>query len=348
MAIERVGRISPDQSLQPNPSDADSTLLSVEDLRTSFMVGNHEFRAVDGVSFTVGQGEVVGLVGESGSGKSLTALSLMRLVPHPGRIVGGHAWFEGVDLVTCPEETMQSIRGRKIGMIFQDPQTALNPMLTIGALIREGLQTHFAISKREATDRALSLLQKVHIPDPYRIMQSYPHELSGGMKQRVMVAIAVSCEPRLMLADEPTTALDVTVQAQILELIIEAAHSAGAAMVLITHDLAVVAGYTSKVVVMFAGRVVETAPTRDVFYSPRHPYTAELIRTTPRLDRRGRRRSLSPNHGFSESESVSGGCPYAPRCEYVESECLVAEPKLELSNDHHSVACWVKPKLETV
>jgi len=326
--------------------EGDTTLLAVANLQTSFALGSEEFRAVDGVSFTIDQGQVVGLVGESGSGKSVTALSLLRLVPRPGRIIGGSADFNGIDLVSCSEQTMRTIRGRRIGMIFQDPQTALNPMLSVGTLIGEGLRTHFDMRKHEASAQAVDLLRQVHISDPERIMKSYPHELSGGMKQRVMVAIAVSCQPDLMLADEPTTALDVTVQAQILELIAEAADATGAAMMLITHDLAVIAGYTSKTVVMFAGKVVEMGPTRDVFYTPRHPYTAELLRSTPRLDRPGSSRGLQADGGSEDASRTSAGCRYASRCPFAEAECWDTDPRLEPVGEAHEVACWVKPVMD--
>ncbi|GMQ85898.1 MAG: ABC transporter ATP-binding protein [Acidimicrobiia bacterium] len=326
--------------------EGDTTLLAVTNLQTSFAIGRDEFRAVDGVSFTIDRGQVVGLVGESGSGKSVTALSLLRLVPRPGRIVGGSAYFDGIDLVSCSEPTMRKIRGRRIGMIFQDPQTALNPMLSVGVLITEGLRTHFDVGKREAFNQAVDLLRQVHISDPERIIKSYPHELSGGMKQRVMVAIAVSCQPDLMLADEPTTALDVTVQAQILELLAETADATDAAMMLITHDLAVIAGYTSKTVVMFAGKVVEMGPTRDVFYTPRHPYTAELLRSTPRLDRLGSSRGIQAAGGSEDADRASAGCRYASRCQFAEAQCSEKDPPLEPCGDGHEVACWVKPVLD--
>jgi len=336
-------RIEPVADAAPVESEP---LLTVRDMRTSFPSKNGEFAAVDGVSFSIKRGEVVGLAGESGSGKSMTALSLLGLVPRPGRVVQGTAMFDGVDLLTCQEKTLEQIRGQRIGMIFQDPQTALNPRLSVGLLLREALSQQFRTGKADLTDRAVEALREVQIPDPERVVRAYPHELSGGMRQRVMVAIAASNGPDLLLADEPTTALDVTIQAEILELLRNAASSTGAAMLLITHDLAVIAGYADRTMVMFAGRIVESGTTRQVFYSPRHPYTAELLRATPRIDRKRAPVASTLVQRPELAPMVDAGCRYAERCAHVEPRCRESEPTMEASTAGHEVACWVRPALE--
>ena len=260
-------------------------LLEVQDLKTYFKVRAGRVRAVDGVSFAIKPGERLGIVGESGCGKSVTALSIMRLLPQPpGEIAGGSVLFEEQELLDLSESEMRKIRGGKIGMIFQDPMTCLNPTMTVGNQIGEALRIHLKLSKDEARKRAVSLLEQVGIPAAAERINSYPHQFSGGMRQRVMISIALACNPKLLIADEPTTALDVTVQAQILELINGVCSDFGTAVILITHDLGVVAGMTDRVAVMYAGKVVETAPTDELFANPRHPYTLGLLSSVPRLD----------------------------------------------------------------
>src|SRR2546421_1466526 len=258
-------------------------LLDVRDLCTSFFLEGGEARAVDGVSFALDAGRVLGLVGESGCGKSVTALSLMRLVPPPGRIVGGKVSFDGRDLLTLPEREMRTVRGAGLAMIFQEPMTSLNPVLTVGSQIAEAVRLHRPVSRREAWERAVELLAEVGIPEPARRARDHPHRLSGGMRQRVMIAMAISCEPRALIADEPTTALDVTIQAEILDLLRALREQRGMAVLLITHDLGVVAEQADEVAIMYAGRIVEHAATADLFADPRHPYTEALLRSMPRL-----------------------------------------------------------------
>jgi oligopeptide transport system ATP-binding protein len=319
-------------------------LLEVQDLRTHLSVGGKMLRAVDGVTFNVNWGETIGLVGESGSGKSVTALSLLQLLPRATpHVTAGSAMFEDVDLVTASAKRMRSIRGRKIGMIFQDPTTSLNPMLTIGVQVTEGIRWHLRVSPREADERAEDLLHQVGMADPRRVLRAYPHELSGGMRQRVMIAIALSCEPSLLLADEPTTALDVTIQAQILDLLRSIADERGLAMILITHNLGIVSGYTHRTYVMYAGEIVEEALTRDLFSKPRHPYTMGLLESVPRLDR-PKAGPLKPIKGSPPSPLERGaGCAFAPRCPFANLQSWEAPPSLESVGPEHLVACWVKP-----
>lgn len=333
----RVGPLaSPDvQSARP--------LLAVRELRTDFVLRRGRLRAVNGVSFDLHRGEAVGLVGESGCGKSVTALSLLRLVPKPGVIAGGTAYFDGVDLLSCSKETLRKIRGRRISLVFQDASTALNPMLNVGLQMREILQIHMDLSRKEALRRSADLLSRVGIPEPERTLRSYPHELSGGMRQRVMIAIALSCEPDLVLADEPTTALDVTIQAQILELLTKMGDELGVARLIITHDLALVARYTSRVLVMYAGRIVEEGETRDIFNTPRHPYTAGLLESTPTLDLESRDELKTIPGAPPDPLDLPSGCRFAPRCTYAEPRCLDQDPELEPVSPSHRVACWVKP-----
>ncbi|HLI05244.1 MAG TPA: ABC transporter ATP-binding protein [Ktedonobacteraceae bacterium] len=318
-------------------------LLEVQDLKLYFKVKAGHVHAVDGVSFSVKPGEKVGVVGESGSGKSVTALSIMRLIPQPpGEYVGGSVLFQDEDLLDVPESQMRKIRGGKIGMIFQDPMTALNPTMTIGGQIAEGLRIHLKLSKDEAFKRAIGLLDQVGIPDAGRRINSYPHQFSGGMRQRVMIAIALACNPKLLIADEPTTALDVTVQAQILELINGVSNEFGTAVILITHDLGVVAGMTDRVVVMYAGKVMETAPTDELFANPRHPYTLGLLDSVPRLDEQ-RHSTLKTIEGAPpDLISPPSGCPFMPRCAYARAICRTMPPLDPLvGNLAHRKACWV-------
>jgi oligopeptide transport system ATP-binding protein len=318
-------------------------LLEVQDLKTYFKVKAGKVRAVDGVSFAIKPGERVGVVGESGCGKSVTALSIMRLLPHPpAEYAGGSVLFEDQDLLDLPEGEMRKVRGGKIGMIFQDPMTCLNPTMTVGKQIAEGLRIHLKLNKDEALKRARALLEQVGIPAAAERIDSYPHQFSGGMRQRVMIAIALACNPRLLIADEPTTALDVTVQAQILELMNAVCSDFGTAVILITHDLGVVAGMTNRVVVMYAGKVVEEAPTDELFANPRHPYTLGLLSSVPRLDD-VRHATLRTIEGAPpDLLKPPPGCPFMPRCAFARNICRTMPPLDPVAgNSAHRKACWV-------
>jgi oligopeptide/dipeptide ABC transporter ATP-binding protein len=314
-------------------------LLSVRGLRTTFRTDEGEFAAIDDVSFDLGEGEVLGIVGESGSGKSVTALSLLRLIPSPpGRIAGGEVLFEGRDLLTLSERRMREIRGAAISMIFQEPMTSLNPVFTVGDQIVETIRYHERIGQQAAVRRALDLLGEVGIPSPAQRLNEYPHQLSGGMRQRVMIAIALSCNPRLLLADEPTTALDVTIQAQILELLRSLQERFGMAVILITHDLGVVAEFVDRVLVMYAGRVVEQAAVHPTFELPLHPYTEGLLGSIPSLDDERLRLQAIP--GIVPSPfALPPGCRYAPRCPYARPACDAQDPPLIPLQPDHSAAC---------
>src|SRR3989449_6940794 len=284
-------------------------LLEVRDLRTSFFLEGGEARAVDGVSFALDAGRVLGLVGESGCGKSVTALSLMRLVPPPGRIVGGQVRFDGRDLLLLPERDMRAVRGAGLAMIFQEPMTSLNPVFTVGSQIAEAVRLHRAVSRREAWERAVTLLAEVGIADPARRARDYPHQLSGGMRQRIMIAMAISCEPRVLIADEPTTALDVTIQAEILDLLRALRERRGMAVLLITHDLGVVAEQADEVAIMYAGRIVERAATLDIFERPLHPYTQALLHSMPSLGDRHERLEAIPGQ-IPDLLYLPSGCAF--------------------------------------
>ena len=316
------------------------TLLEVEDLRTVFETAGGTARAVDGVSFTVGRGETVGLVGESGCGKSVTALSIMRLVPSPpGRITHGAVRLDGRDLLALSEREMRRVRGNEISMVFQEPLSSLNPVFTCGEQIREAIALHQKTGRRESRRRAVEMLRLVRIPDPEKRYGSYPHQMSGGMRQRVMIAMALSCRPRLLIADEPSTALDVSVQAQIIELLLELREKFSMAMLLITHDLAVVAQMAARVVVMYAGVVAEQAPAAALFESPRHPYTAGLIASVPRVGQRLER--LPTIRGtVPDAFNLPPGCRFADRCAQRHERCEVAPPLFELG-DGHRARCWL-------
>ena len=315
-------------------------LLAVDDLVTTFSTEEGLVTPVDGVSFTVEQGETVGVVGESGCGKSVTSLSILRLVPSPpGRIAQGRILFEGQDLLTLSEREMRAIRGRDIAMIFQEPMTSLNPVFTCGDQILEALRRHQKVSATEARDQALELLHLVGIPLPEQRLGAYPHQLSGGMRQRIMIAMALCCHPRLLIADEPTTALDVTIQAQILDLLRHLKKQLSMAVLLITHDLGVVAETAERVVVMYAGKVVEEAPVRTLFHTPRHPYTEGLLRSIPRLDER--RESLPVIEGMVPNLlDLPSGCRFHPRCPRAERRCREEAPALRSLGEGHRVACW--------
>lgn len=316
-------------------------ILEVSDLQTHFRTPDGVVKAVDGVSFAVHKGETLGIVGESGSGKSVTSLSIMRLVPQPaGRIVGGQILFNGVDLLRRDEREMRRIRSKQIGMVFQDPMTSLNPVLTVERQLTETLELHMGLRGRAARRRAIELLDLVGIPAPERRLDDLPHQFSGGMRQRVMIAMALSCNPQLLIADEPTTALDVTIQAQILELIAKLQEELGMAVLLITHDLGVVAGMADRIIVMYAGRVVEAGPTETIFADPRMPYTIGLLQSIPRLDvERGHR--LKPIRGLPPDliELPADTCPFSPRCDFVQPTCQKQLPPMRAVGPDQDAAC---------
>jgi peptide/nickel transport system ATP-binding protein len=316
-------------------------LLSVEDLRTHFFTLDGVTRAVDGVGFTVGAGETLGIVGESGCGKSVTALSIMRLLPPKlGRTVSGAIRFDGIDLLGLDEAAMRGIRGNRIAMIFQEPMTSLNPVLTIGDQIAEAVMIHQKADRAAGLKRAVEMLRLVRIPDAERRIHDYPHQFSGGMRQRVMIAMALSCNPKLLIADEPTTALDVTIQAQILKLMLELKGRFGAAIMLITHDLGIVAETCQRVIVMYAGRKVEEADVFELFDRPMHPYTRGLMASIPRRRAGVRARRLSEIPGIVPSlRETIAGCAFAPRCGFATERCRREAPPL-MSYGAHLVACW--------
>ena len=318
-----------------------TSLLDVADLRVSFPGPRGPVFPVDGVSFSLAKGETLALVGESGSGKSLSGLSLLRLLPPGGRIAPGSAiTLEGTDLLALEREPLRQVRGRRIAMVFQDPMSSLNPVLTVGDQIAETIQAHLPVSAREARARTEALLAEVGIPEPARRLGSYPHQLSGGMRQRVMIAIALSAEPELLIADEPTSALDVTVQAQILEILDRLRAARGMAVLLITHDLGIVAGRADRVAVMYAGRIVEQAPTARLFASPAHPYTRGLFASVPRLT--GPRQRLLPIRGMVPSPgSWPTGCRFRPRCPQVMDRC-VEEPPERVVEPAQVSRCWLE------
>ncbi|HEX2651430.1 MAG TPA: ABC transporter ATP-binding protein [Burkholderiales bacterium] len=323
-----------------------ATLLEVHDLRTTFTTSAGRVQAVDGVSWDIAEGETVALVGESGCGKSVSALSIMRLVSAPaGRIDGGRILFKGRDLLQLSESEMQHVRGKEIAMVFQEPMTSLNPVLTIGRQLTEGLEIHMKMDKAAARARAIELLGMVGIPDPERRLAQYPHQFSGGMRQRMMIAMALACNPSLILADEPTTALDVTIQAQILELMRSLSRKLGVAMLIITHNLGVVARYADRVNVMYAGRIIERATAAELYANPRHPYTLGLLRSVPRLDE-PRRARLDPIQGQPpDLTRLPKGCAFTPRCAFRVARCEQEAPPLETVNSGHVSACWEWPRL---
>jgi len=325
-------------------------LLDVEGLKTHFFTRDGVVRAVDGVSFSVAPGETLAVVGESGCGKSVTSLSILRLIASPpGRIVEGSIRFQGQDLLALSERGMRDIRGNEISMIFQEPMTSLNPVLSVGRQITETLTLHRGLSREAAKARAIEMLRLVGIPEPASRLRQYPHEFSGGMRQRVMIAIALACDPKLLIADEPTTALDVTVQAQILDLMRQLKARTGTAIILITHNLGVVAEMAQRVIVMYGGRKVEEAPVGALFATPRHPYTRALLSSVPRL-----RSSLAGN-GKARLAEIAGvvpslkepipGCIFAPRCRHASEPCRQSYPPLEQKAAGHWVACWEADRL---
>ncbi len=316
------------------------TLLSIKNLKTAFTTYEGKFLAVDGVSFDVHKGEVMGLVGESGCGKSVTALSILRILPDPpGRVVGGEIIFEGRDLLKLPEAEMRAIRGGRIGMVFQEPMTSLNPVFTVGDQVAEALVVHKDMTKEKALARAAELFDLVGLPDPKRQVGNYPHQLSGGMRQRVMIAMAISCEPSLIIADEPTTALDVTIQAQILELLNDIRKKFDTAIILITHDLGIIAQMADRVAVMYAGRILEYARTDDIFYDPLHPYTEGLLASIPKPGEKVRRLKAIPGMVPKMTE-LPGGCKFLPRCQYAKPSYAESEPELVEVKPGHLVRCF--------
>jgi len=318
------------------------TLLEVKDLKTYFLTEAGTARAVDSVSFSVSAGQVIGIVGESGCGKSVTAHSIMRLIPPPGIIAGGQVLFDGRDLLGLPEREMESIRGNEISMIFQEPMTSLNPVFRIGDQIAEVLLQHKKITKSEAAEQTLRLLRQVGIPSPEVRVREYPHKMSGGMRQRVMIAMAIACNPRLIIADEPTTALDVTIQAQILSLLDSLREAHGMAILLITHDLAVIAEMAEEVLVMYTGRVVEHAKVKELFREPLHPYTQGLMRSIPGQGGGKEKGRLEAISGVVPSLlALPAGCKFNTRCPYVFDRCFQLEPPLAAPSGGHPVRCWL-------
>ena len=320
-----------------------ANLLEVIDLRTSFFTPSGEVKAVDGVSFTLNEGTVLGIVGESGSGKSVTAYSILQILTHPGRIVSGSVKFRGQELVGISENEMRKIRGNKISIIFQDPMTSLNPTFTIGNQLVETILLHTKRNNEQAQARAIEMLSLVGINEPERRLRQYAYELSGGMRQRVMIAMALACEPDILIADEPTTALDVTIQAQILELMTELQRKLGMAIILITHDLGVVAGMCDEVIVMYAGHLVERGKADDIFYEPAHEYTKGLMRSLPRMEDDGSEKLVPISGTPVDMLAVPPGCPFSPRCGSTMQICLSQRPEECAINDphRHISACWL-------
>jgi len=320
-------------------------LLEVKNLKTYFYTDDGVSTAVDDVSYDLDKGETLGLVGESGCGKSVSALSIMRLIPTPpGKIVSGEILFEGKNLLGIPEEEMRSIRGNRIGMIFQEPMTSLNPVFTIGDQIDEAIILHQKVNKHESKIRTIEMLKRVGIPAPEQRYGEYPHQLSGGMRQRIMIAMALSCNPALLIADEPTTALDVTVQAQILELIRKLQDEFGMGVIMITHDLGVIAEVAKRVAVMYASKVVEYAPVREIYYNPKHPYTVGLLNSIPRLGEE--KTKLATIEGTVPPPThYPKGCHFATRCPFADEQCWKEEPPLKPISDGHTVACWHTDKV---
>lgn len=326
---------------KPSKKTAGPVILKVRNLRTDFHTPNGVVHAVQGLSFDLHKGEILGIVGESGSGKSVTNLSIMGLIRKPGVVQADTLEFDGQFLQSLSDSQMRKIRGKRIAMIFQDPMTSLNPFLTVGDQIAESLELHLEMSHEAAIKKAISLLEDVGIPDPARRVHQYPHEFSGGMRQRVMIAMALACDPEILIADEPTTALDVTIQAQILELLKRLRDQRGMAVILITHDLGVVAGCCDRVIVMYAGRIAEQNVTRPIFKDPGHPYTAALLKSIPRIDSSGKGK-LHPIEGMPPDLSKTlEGCPFEPRCQYREKSCQTSIPQLQAHGSTGMKACDV-------
>jgi oligopeptide transport system ATP-binding protein len=317
-------------------------LLEVKGLKTRFFTEDGVVHAVNGITYELNEGGTLGIVGESGCGKSVSVLSVMRLIPEPpGKIVGGEVLFEGRDLLKMDAEDVRKVRGNRIAMVFQDPMTSLNPVLTIGRQIDEALELHMSMDKHQARQRTIELLEMVGIPEAGDRADDYPHQFSGGMRQRVMIAMALSCNPRVLIADEPTTALDVTIQAQIIDLVKRLRDDIGMAIIWITHDLGIIAGLAERVIVMYAGYIVERASVKDVYGDPRHPYTIGLLGSLPRLDETRKRRLFSMRGLPPDLIDLQPVCPFAPRCDFVIDRCREEMPPLEPINLGHEIACWV-------
>ncbi|HHB90781.1 MAG TPA: ABC transporter ATP-binding protein [Anaerolineae bacterium] len=318
-----------------------AALLEVKGLTTQFFTQDGVVHAVNGISYHLNEGETIAIVGESGSGKSVGVMSLLRLIPQPpGKIVAGEVWFQGRDLMQISDDEIRQIRGKHIAMIFQDPMTSLNPVLTIGFQLMEPLQLHLGMDKNQARKRAIELLEMVGIPGAATRLDAYPHQFSGGMRQRVMIAMGLACNPQVLIADEPTTALDVTIQAQIVELVKSLKEQIGMAIIWITHDLGVVAGLAERVLVMYAGQIVEEAEVHELYSDPHHPYTIGLLRSVPRLDM-GKSKRLIPIEGLPpDLIDYPKGCPFAPRCEYRTEKCEQEDPPIEQISPTRRVACW--------
>jgi oligopeptide transport system ATP-binding protein len=324
-------------------------VLEIKDLATYFYTHDGVVKAVDGISYEVQEGETLGIVGESGCGKSVSALSIMRLIADPpGKIERGEVIFEGQDLLKLSDSEMRAVRGNRIGMIFQEPMTSLNPVLTIERQLTETLELHLKMTKMQARSRAGELLEMVGIPDPVRRLKDYPHQMSGGMRQRVMIAMAISCNPRLIIADEPTTALDVTIQAQILELMQSLSKDLGTALIIITHNLGVVARYAQRVAVMYAGKIIETSTAGPIYADPRHPYTLGLLNSVPRLDEEMSTK-LEPIEGLPpDLIDMPDSCSFAPRCRYAIEKCTTEAPPLSEVTGGHLSACWRAEELADI
>ena len=318
-----------------------ATLLEVKGLTTQFFTQDGVVHAVNGISYKLDEGETLAIVGESGCGKSVGVMSLIKLIPQPpGKIVAGEVWFDGKDLLQMSDDEIRQVRGNRIAMIFQDPMTSLNPVLTIGQQITEALQLHLGMDKEQARNRAIELLELVGIPGAANRLDAYPHQFSGGMRQRVMIAMGLSCNPQLLIADEPTTALDVTIQAQIVDLVKDLKNKIGMAIIWITHDLGVVAGLAERVIVMYAGQIVEEAEVHELYSKPHHPYTLGLLKSIPRLDL-GKGEKLIPIEGLPpDLVDLPKGCPFAARCQYRIDKCLTDNPPAEYVSPGHRVACW--------
>ncbi|NET82849.1 MAG: ABC transporter ATP-binding protein [Moorea sp. SIO1F2] len=325
-----------------------SPILDLRNLETRFFTPAGTVHAVNGISFQVNQGETLGIVGESGSGKSITALSIMGLIPSPpGKITNGEVIFEGRDLQKLSEGEMRKIRGNRIAMIFQDPMTSLNPVLKVERQITEALRLHQGMTQKQGRSRAIELLELVGIPGAAERISNYPHQFSGGMRQRVMIAMGLACNPQLLIADEPTTALDVTIQAQIVELVKKLRQEIGMAVIWITHDLALLAGLADRILVMYAGQVVEQASVMEIYKNPRHPYTIGLLNSIPRLDEQRQERLQTIEGLPPDLTNYPQGCPFAARCPFVIDKCWQNDPTLELVSVDHEVACWLKPELNS-
>ena len=316
-------------------------LLSIEDLAISFFTPAGEVKAVGGVSYTLNESEVLGIVGESGSGKSVSVSALMRLLSHPGRIIGGRIIFEGKDINDLSKREVNKLRGKDMSMIFQDPMTSLNPVYTIGNQLNETIRNHYGVSRAQAAQRSISMLAQVGINNPEKRMKQYPHELSGGMRQRVMIAMALSCEPKLLIADEPTTALDVTIQAQILDLMRNLQKKTGTAIILITHDLGIVTEICSRVIIMYAGKIVESGSVEDIYYRTAHPYTKGLLACLPKKGGADRTRLYPIEGNPIDLLDMPPGCAFAPRCNECRRICLMEAPPCFNVADGHEASCWL-------